>query len=147
MKKLALLFLIVLSSAGCAVQSRYVHYTDQKFIAKPKYSAVTVYPESQHPPVSEPYSVIGRVETSGYLSDGISRDDLTDKAKAIARKKGADAIINVRMEQVQYNGTYIVPGYVEQHRYHSHYHPTEYVPYQNVLLTFRGELIVFMHNS
>jgi hypothetical protein len=147
MKKLILLFLIILSASGCAVQSRYVRYTDQEFISKPKYHTVGVYPESLRPPASERYTVIGRVETSGYLSDGITQDDLTDKAKDIARKKGADAIINVRVERVEYKGTYMVPGYVEHHYHHQHYHPPEYYPYQNTALTFRGELIIFTQNT
>ena len=132
MKKLILLFLIILSASGCAVQSRYVRYTDQEFISKSKYQTV---------------AVIGRVETSGYVSDGITRDDLTDKAKVIARKKGADAIINVRVERVEYNGTYMMPGHVEYHHHHEYYQPPIYYPYQSVLLTFRGELIVFAQNS
>lgn len=147
MKKLILLFLIILSASGCAVQSRYVRYTDQEFISKSKYQTVAVYPESQRPPMNEPYTVIGRVETSGYISDGITRDDLTDKAKVIARKKGADAIINVRVERVEYNGTYMMPGHVEYHHHHEYYQPPIYYPYQSVMLTFRGELIVFAQNS
>src|ERR1041385_5722441 len=144
MNRIFLLFLIVLSLAGCAMHTKYVPYTDQRFIPKPKYYFVTVYSNAQRPPATEPYTVIGRVEVSGYISDGVNADTLTDQAKAIARKRGADAIINAKSEAVQYNGVYVEPGNVERYRWRHYYHPAEYIPYQNIQLTFRGDLIVFI---
>jgi len=100
---------------------------------------VTVYHDSQRPPATPPYYVIGRVEVSGYVSDGVNPDTLTDQAKVIARKRGAGAIINTITESIPRNGFYVASGYV-RHRY---YHPPEYIPYADTLLRLRGELIVF----
>ena len=143
MKRICLLLLTILSLAGCATSVRYVNYTDEKFLPKPQYYFITIYHDSQHPPSIQPYSVIGRVEVSGYISDGVNPDTLTDQAKTIARKKGADAIINAKTESANYSGVYVASGYIAYHRCYRSYHPTEYIPYSNTLLTFRGELIVF----
>lgn len=144
MNKILLIILIALGAAGCAVQSKYIHYTDQSFPSKGKYYFVAVYPKPQRPPAAEPYTVIGRVEVSGYVSDGVNEDTLLEKAKAIARKRGADAIINAKSEAIQYRDMYVEPGYVAGRRYRRYYHPPVYVPYRNVRLTFRGDLIVFL---
>lgn len=139
MKRIFLLFLALLTLAGCTTIIKYVNYTDKKFPPKPKYYFITVY-SSQPPTTIQPFQVIGRVEISGLVSDGVSPDTLADQAKHIARVKGADAIINARIETVGYNEVGVISGYYGR-RY---YHPTEYIERRNMLLTFRGELIVFV---
>ncbi len=143
MKKLFILVLLVCTIAGCATSVRYVNYTDRKYPPKNKYYFVTIYPETQQLPATQPYIVIGRVELSGLGSDGVSPDTLTDKAKAIARKRGADAIINSRIEALNYERWYAVDDY----RWHHYYHPMAYIPYADVLYRFRGELIVFVPSA
>ena len=140
MKRFLLLFFVVLSLAGCAVNTRYVSYTDQQFLPKTRYYFISIYPEGQMPPVSQPYRVIGRVEAQGLVGDGVNSDSLTDDARSIARAKGADAIINARTESATYGGTEVIPG----HCGYRHCRPTEYVSHEDTFLRFRGELITFM---
>ena len=152
MKKICLLFLIILVLAGCATTVRYFPYTQQRFPAKSFYYFVTISPGSQHPPASEPYTVIGKVQVSGHASDGVTDKILMDQAKTVARKRGADAIINVKTKNFGYSGMYIVPGHVSYRsfmvRRHeevvvARYHPERQIPYSDILLTFEGDLIVF----
>ena len=139
MKRLFLLFLIVLVLAGCAVNTRYVSYTGEQLPAKAKYYFISIYPEAQPPVLTQPYRLIGRVETQGLVGDGVNEDTLADEARAIARAKGADAIINVRTESDAVGGTDVIPGYCGRYRCH----PTTYVSRMDTLLRFRGELIAF----
>ena len=119
MKKYTLLLgLFVLVLAGCATSTRYVDYTDQRFPPKDALYAVNVYPESQALPASNPYYVIGKVSIEGFASNGVSPETLTNQAKEIARKRGADAIINARTVMFHYYGG-------------------------DALLRFKGELIVY----
>ena len=83
--------------------------------------------------------MIGRVETEGLVGEGVNSDTLADEARAIARAKGADAIINVRTEGATVGGTDVIPG----HCGYRHCRPTEYVSHVDTLLRFRGELIAF----
>ncbi len=161
MKKRLLLLMAVLVLAGCATNVRYVRYTSQDFPPKNKYYFITVYPQT--PPVTHPYQVIGEVEVTGEASNGTTLDKITDRAKVIARQKGADAIINAAAQSAPYSGVDVIPGHttyypavvagVHRHGRHRHqevatvyvprYHRTQYIPYEDVLLSFRGELIVF----
>jgi hypothetical protein len=117
-KKIMLLGLIVLSLAGCATSTRYVNYTDQRFHPKDEFFTVNVYPESQALGASHPYYVIGKISIEGFSSNGVSPENLTNKARVTARKRGADAIINARTEVFRYY-------------------------YGDALLRFKGELIVY----
>jgi hypothetical protein len=139
MKKLFLLFLALLTLAGCTTIVKYVDYTDRKFPPKQKYYFISVY-GAQPPAAVAPFQVIGRVEISGLISDGVNADALTDQAKRIARARGADAIINAKIEKMSYNEVEVIPG----HYGRRYYHPAEYYSRSNMLLTFRGELIVFV---
>ena len=67
---------------------------------------------------SNPYYVIGKVSIEGFASNGVSPESLTNQAKEIARKRGADAIINARTVVFRYYGG-------------------------DALLRFKGELIVY----
>lgn len=142
MKRLFLLFFVLLTLAGCSTVVKYVNYTDQKFPAKQKYYYITVY-DSTPPATIQPFQVIGRVEVSGLVSDGVNSDTLIDQAKHIARVKGADAITNAKVESVAYNEVGVIP----EHFRRRYYHPREYIVRSNMLLTFRGELIVFLPNA
>ena len=139
MKKIFLSLLIVLGLAGCVISSKYVTYTDRKFSSRPAHTMVNIYDVSQKPPLSPPYYVIGKVDLSGYASSGVIPADLRRKAEAIARKKGADAIINAASENIPYENVYVGGGYYGRH----YYHPRYYIPYGDTLLTFSGELVVF----
>ena len=155
---LSFLLLVVLLT-GCATTVRYSSYTSQRFSPKPADYSVSVYSELQKPPMSQPYVVIGQVNVSGHLSDGVNPDGLVDQAKAIARKKGADAIINLKTRNFNYTGVYSTPGGVSyqpvvfegRHRDHvvyvEHYHRPRYIPYEDTLFTVDGELIVFRQGS
>lgn len=116
--KMLLLGLFVLVLAGCATSSRYDNYTDQRYPPKDEYFAVNVYPETQPIGASNPYFVIGKVSIEGFASNGVTPGTLTNQAKEIARKRGADAIINARTEVFHYY-------------------------YGDQLLRFKGELIVY----
>jgi hypothetical protein len=118
LRKMLLLGLIVLGLTGCATSTRYVNYTDQRFPPKDAFYAVNVYPESQVLAVSNPYYVIGKVSIEGFASNGVSPESLTNQAKEIARKRGADAIINAGTVVFRYYGG-------------------------DALLRFKGELIVY----
>ena len=116
--KIVLLGFAALVLAGCAMTSRYDGYTKQHFAAKDQYFNVNIYSQSQPLRADKPYYVIGKVSVEGFASDGVTPQTLTDRAKRIARLKGADAIINVKTEEFRYyNG--------------------------DTLLRFLGELIVF----
>ena len=140
MKKFLLLLVVVLSAAGCAVNTRYVSYTDQQFPQKGKYYFISIYPESQALSFTQPYRVIGRVEVSGHASEGVNSDTLADEARSIARSKGADAIINARTEAASYGGVDMIPGRCG----YRHCRPPEYIPYNDTILRFRGELATFL---
>jgi hypothetical protein len=113
-----LLGLSALILAGCATSTRYVNYTVERFPPKDQFYAMNVYPVSQALPATNPYYVIGKVSIEGFASNGVSPESLTNQAKVIARKRGADAIINVRTEMFRYYGG-------------------------DALLRFKGELIVY----
>ena len=153
-KKFLLLFLIVLGLTGCATTVRYFSYTDRQFVVKPKNYFVTIYPVGKNFPSSQSYVVIGKVDISGNMDNGVTPQTLTEQAQAIARKKGADAMINVKTENFTYDGVYEIPGHISyrpvifegRHErevvYMEHYHPTRYIPYRETILTFEGDLIV-----
>jgi len=116
--KLLVLGLSVLILAGCATSTRYVSYTPQRFPPKDVLYPINVYPMSQALPTTNPYYVIGKVSIEGFASSGVNPVSLTNQAKELAQKRGADAIINAGTEVYQYyNG--------------------------DELLRFKGELIVF----
>ncbi|MBF0478018.1 MAG: lipoprotein [Candidatus Omnitrophica bacterium] len=138
MKKILLTIIVVFALSGCATSVRYVSYTGEKFIPKDKYYFVTMY-DAQPPSNTQVYTVIGKVEISGLASNGVSPELLKDQAKAISRKKGADAIINTKIEAASFSGVY---AYTERSRYR-HYRVTEYIPYSDQRLTLSGELILF----
>ncbi|MBF0571963.1 MAG: hypothetical protein HQL12_08865 [Candidatus Omnitrophica bacterium] len=115
--KILLLGIVALILAGCATSTRYVDYTNQRFPPKDQYFSMNVYPETQTLPVANPYYVIGKVSIEGYASDGVTPETLTNQARSIARKRGADAIINSRTEIIRY--------------------------WRDSILRFRGELIVY----
>lgn len=117
-KKVLLLGLFILVLAGCATSTRYVNYTVQRFPPKDELYTVNVYPASQALGAGNPYYVIGSVSIEGFASNGVSPESLTNQAKEIARKRGADAIINA--------------GTAAFHYYDG-----------DALLRFKGELIVY----
>ena len=117
-KQILLLGLSVLILAGCATSTNYINYTDQRFPAKDQYYAVNVYSQAQPQTANNPYYVIGKVSVEGFASNGVSSESLTNQAKVIARKRGADAVINARTEAFRYYGG-------------------------DALLRFKGELIVY----
>ena len=102
--KILLLGFFVLVLAGCATSTRYVSYTPQRFPPKDVLYTVNVYPRTQALSVSNPYYVIGKISVQGFASNGVSPLSLTNQAKDIARKRGADAIINARTEVFPYYG-------------------------------------------
>jgi len=116
--KILLLGLFVLVLAGCATSTRYINYTDQRYPPKDEFYAINVFPQSQAQTSANPYYVIGKVSVEGLTSDGVSPETLTNRAKVLARKRGADAIINARTEVYHYY-------------------------YGDQLLRFIGELIVY----
>lgn len=117
-KKTLFLGLMLLVLAGCATSTRYINYTDQRFPPKDEYATINVYSQAQPLVANNPYYVIGKVSVEGFASNGVSPESLTREAKEIARKKGADAIINARTEMYRYWGG-------------------------DALLRFKGELIVY----
>ena len=116
-KRILLLGLMVLGLVGCATSTRYVYYTDQRFPPKDQYYNMNVYPRTQALAATNPYYVIGKVSIEGYASYGVTPEMLANQARKIARKKGADAIINSSTEIIHY--------------------------WRDALLIFRGELIVY----
>ena len=110
--------LLALVMVGCATSSSYINYTQEHFPPKDQFFTENVYSESQALGASNPYYVIGKVAVEGFASNGVSPETLTRQAKVIARKRGADAIINARTEIFRYYGG-------------------------DALLRFKGELIVF----
>ena len=116
-KRIFLLVLFTLGLVGCATSTGYVNYTNQRFPPKDDFYTVNVYPESQVQTASNPYYVIGKFSIEGFASNGVNPESLTSQAKVIARKRGADAIINARTEVLHYYG--------------------------DQLLRFKGELIVY----
>lgn len=151
-KRLLAAVLLVVFLTGCVTTARYTSYTGEKFPAKKRHYFITVYWDDQLPSTLQRYTVIGKVEIAGHVSDGVSFDMLMDQAKTMARKRGADAIIHAATEQARYKGTYVVPGHTTYHPvffgpyervYVGRYHPTRYIPYSDSILRFRGELIVF----
>ncbi|MEI6438409.1 MAG: hypothetical protein WCO69_06655 [Candidatus Omnitrophota bacterium] len=139
MKKVWWIFLVIVSLAGCAVNTRYVSYTGERLPEKGRYYFVSIYPEGQLPKTAQAYRLIGKVELTGRFSENISSDLLADEARNVARAKGADAIINASSQSVVYDGLELIPGRCGRH----YCRPDEYIPYRDTMLTFRGELAVF----
>jgi len=104
--------------AGCATSTRYDNYTSRRFPPKDELYTVNVYPESQVLGAANPYYVIGKISIEGFVSSGVNPGSLTNQAKEIARKRGADAVINAKTEVFRYY-------------------------YGDELLRFTGELIVY----
>ena len=117
-KKIFVLGLFILVLAGCATSTRYVAYTPQRFPPKDEHYAVNVYPESQGIFAGNSYYVIGKISIEGFASNGVSPASLINQAKEIARKRGADAIINAGTQAFHYYSG-------------------------DALLRFKGELIVY----
>ena len=107
---------LTLALAGCATSSSYLAYTAQHFPPKDPSVNINVYPHAL--PVTNPYYVIGKVAIEGFASDGVGADTLTRQAMSIARKRGADAIINAKTVVYHYYGG-------------------------DALVRFKGELIVY----
>jgi len=139
MKKILSLILMVAVFAGCATTTRYFSYTQTKYPPKSGHDPVAIFTGAPKLPASRPYAVIGKVDIQGYASDGVSPETLMGQAQTAARKKGADAIINAISQTVPYAGAYVIPGHFGRYRYH----PARYIPYQNALLEFSGDLVVF----
>ena len=116
-QKLLFLGLFAIVLVGCATSTRYVDYTDQRFPPKDKYYTENVYSQAQPLSASNPYYVIGTVSIEGFTSNGVNPESLTNQARSIARKRGADAIINAETQVFHYYG--------------------------DALLRFKGELIVY----
>ncbi len=91
---------------------------NRRFPPKDQYYTINVYPESQAVGANNPYYVIGKISIEGFASNGVTPETLTNQAKEIARKRGADAIINARTEVFRYYGG-------------------------DALLRFKGEFIVY----
>jgi len=121
-KSMLLIGLLALGLMGCATSTRYVNYTDQHFPPKDEFFTVNVYSQAQPLGSANPYYVIGKVSVEGFASSGVSPESLSSQAKKIARKRGADAIINAQTEIFHYYGG-------------------------EALLRFKGELIVYSHPS
>ena len=117
-KKILLLGVCALVLAGCATSTRYVSYTAERFPPKDELYTVNVYPSSPPPAVGNPYYVIGNVSIEGFVSNGVSPEGLANQAREIARKRGADAVINAKTVAYHYYGG-------------------------DALLRFKGELIVY----
>ncbi len=117
-RKILFLGLSVLILAGCATSTSYINYTTQRFPPKDPYFTVNVYSQSQPLSAGNPYYVIGKVSVEGFASNGVTPGTLTAQAQDIARKRGADAIINASTEVFRYY-------------------------YGDTLLRFKGELIVY----
>jgi len=117
-KQLLLVGVLVLGLAGCATSTRYVNYTDQAYPPKDQYYTENVYSAAQPLSAANPYYVIGKVSIEGFASSGVNPATLTNQAKVIARKRGADAIINAETVVYRYYGG-------------------------DALLRFKGELIVY----
>ena len=117
-RQVLFLGLFVLVLAGCATSTRYVNYTDQQYPPKDQFYAVNIYPETQPLGASRPYYVIGKFSIEGFASNGVNPETLSNRAKVIARKRGADAIINARTEIFRYYSG-------------------------DALLRFKGELVVY----
>ncbi|MDE1920886.1 MAG: hypothetical protein KGJ09_02590 [Candidatus Omnitrophica bacterium] len=143
MKKISLVILTVLSLAGCATSLRYFSYTNHSYPPKPENYFIPVYSPSHKLPVSPPYQVIGKVDIQGDAANDVTPGLLSQEAVRVARKKGADAVIDAVTRAVPYMGTYVVPGYYGWY----YYHPTTYVPYESTLLEFTGNLVVFEHSG
>ena len=107
----------VLLLAGCATSTSYINYTNQQFPAKDRSYAVNVYSKSHPLGLAKPYYVIGEISVEGFASNGVNPGGLTGQAQDIARKRGADAIIDAETKIFHYYG--------------------------DNLLRFTGELIVF----
>ena len=117
-KRILGLGMFVLVLAGCATSTRYINYTEQRYPPKDEFYSVNVYPQSQKLDASNPYYVIGKVSVEGFASNGVNPDSLSAQAKEVARKRGADAIINAKTEIFRYYDG-------------------------DALLRFKGELIVY----
>ena len=118
LKKTLVLALIILGLAGCATSTRYISYTGQQFPPKDESSTVNIYPVSQPLGAANPYYVIGKISIEGFASNGVNPGSLAGQAKEMARKRGADAIINAKTEMFRYYDG-------------------------DALLRFKGELIVY----
>jgi hypothetical protein len=80
----------------------YVNYASQQFPPKDPSFPVNVYSQSQAIGTNNPYYVIGKVSIEGFASNGVNPGGLTNQAVTIARKRGADAIINAKTEVFRY---------------------------------------------
>jgi hypothetical protein len=151
MKRILPIVIAAVFLAGCATSSRYFAYTQQHFPPKPGTYYMDIYSAAQRLPATQAYRVIGKVEVQGYASDGVTPDGLLEEAKSIARKKGADAIINAATQGMNYQGAYVVPGHYVRHYGYWHdyysYRPARAVPYANTLLEFTGDLAVFTNGQ
>ena len=103
-KRILFLGLCVLILAGCATSTSYVNFTSQRFVPKDQSYIVNVYPATQTLGTANPYYVIGKFSIEGFASSGVSPETLIDRAKVIARKRGADAVINAKTEAFRYYG-------------------------------------------
>jgi hypothetical protein len=101
-KKILSMGLMVLFLAGCATSTSYVNYTYHTFPPKDPGFAVNVYPVNQSPGAGKPYYVIGKISIEGFAGNGVSPEKLTNQAILIARKRGADAIINSKTAMFRY---------------------------------------------
>ena len=153
----ALFFMFVFLLSGC-VEVNYISYTDTEYPPKPKDYDIAFY--DTNPFLQRPHKIIGRLEVEANTSDFTGWKDVYNKAKDMVRKKGADAVVNIKVSEQEYSGVEYVPGYTTYEPvtiYHVRdsrrsgysiaeipvFVPPQYIPYRYSILRYTGELLVF----
>lgn len=97
----------VLLMSSCA-SAGYRSYTSATYSPKPNSYDVPLYKDN--PFIGKNYITIGAVTIRTSTGDFGNWDTVKSKVKSIARKKGADAIINVRAQARGYTGSMYMPS-------------------------------------
>ena len=154
MKRLLILLIISSFILGCAT-------TSKRFPQKAKIYTIPFY--EGVPDFERTYEVIGNLQVEGNTSDGTNWKSVYDKAVAIAKQRGAEAVINVKSEYQPYHSVTFSPGYTTYHSTTTHHsygrhhvthtrnvpihHPPTIIPYNAAILRYRGDLIVFQNQD
>ena len=107
MRRFFIAIMVGITIVGCT-SSRYISYTTQTFPPKPSSYKVPFY--NGRPYLGRKYKIIGELYVSGDTQSFAGWNDIYNKARAEARKRGADAVIDVKTDYQEYSGVNYIPG-------------------------------------
>ncbi len=108
-KQLIVVSLLLCCFLSACTTANYYSHISETFPPKSRKYVMPIYEGT--PDLGKPYKIIGNFEVQGNTDNCASWNDVLNKAKGLARKKGADAIVNMKTDSQAYNTAVYIPSY------------------------------------